>query len=104
MTRPRGVHRHTSAGPGAVVAVVEASAPVSAVSPLQLVPTDVITVNPWTGEQGAWTFIKFCDEGSQVRLEVVAADGRTPAVFQVDRTDLIHVAPRGDVVDVWGAA
>lgn len=72
--------------------------------PLLLQPTDVITMDPESGRHGTWTFLKAEHAGRKVRLEAVAADERTPAVFYVDRWEPIHVAPRGNFDDVWGAA
>lgn len=67
--------------------------------PLLLIPTDVITVNPETGEPGEWTFIRARDLGLRVELECVTGKGHDVR-FEVARSSRVHVLPRG----VWGAA
>lgn len=72
--------------------------------PLRLLPTDVITRHPDSGEHGEWTFFKARDLGLRVLLECLAADGKTDVEFTVDRSASIHVAPRGGIDNFWGAA
>lgn len=70
--------------------------------PLLLIPTDVITVNPETGEPGDWTFIKARDLELRVELDCVTAKGREVR-FEVPRSSRVHIQPRG-TGDFWSAA
>ena len=71
--------------------------------PLQLVPTDVITRDPDTGQTGDWTFLRARDLGLRVLLECMTPSGRD-VEFTVDRSTAIHVRPRGGADNFWGAA
>lgn len=68
--------------------------------PLALVPTDVVTRHPGTGERGSWTFFKAEDLGLRVLLRCVDEKGRE-VPFTVERSKAIHIAPRGVVDTFW---
>lgn len=71
--------------------------------PLRLLPTDVITRNPHTGEPGQWTFFRGRDLGLTVLLGCLDAN-HNEVEFTVQRSTPIHIAPRGRFEDFWGVA
>lgn len=73
------------------------------VSPLALVPTDIITQRPDHDpiERGEWTVIRRHQEGLIVVIECIDGVG-AEWVFPVPSNHAVHVKPRSG--DFWGAA